>query len=195
MVKKRKSGALRFLIAIIIISIISFLIIDKGNFVLKLAYPVKYTTYVSTFSKANNIDPFLVLAVINSESGFDPNAVSPKNAIGLMQIRENTGDWVAKKLNLQDYSKDKLFSPETNIRIGCWFLSGLINEFDNNIELALASYNAGSGNVTKWIEDKRISKNNLIVNDIPFKETREYVKKVKKLQVVYRRLYENIFWW
>ncbi len=190
---RRKTNKLRFLIALVIIGIIILAIFDQGKMVLRFIYPVKYTSIVSTYSKANNLEPFVVLAVINAESGFDSNAISSKNAIGLMQIRENTGLWVANQINIDRFSKNELYNPETNIKIGCWYLSLLIKEFRNNSDLALAAYNAGSGNVNKWLKNGKLNYNHVYINKIPFKETREYVKKVKKLQSIYRKLYENIF--
>ena len=92
---------------------------------------------------------------------------------------------MAKKINLKDYSHDKIFDPEININIGCWYINNLRAQFNDNYDLALCAYNAGSGNVSKWLLDNRYSSDNKKLFYIPFPETRNYVKRVMLYKKVY----------
>lgn len=155
-------------------------------------YPLKYLETVKAYSDTYGLDPLLVMSVIRVESMFRPEAVSSKNARGLMQITARTGKWAAEKLKFKDYTDEKLFDPDTNIHIGCWYLAFLYREFGDT-DLALAAYNAGSGNVSQWLSDGRYSKTGETLNSIPFRETERYLKKVKKSFRIYKTLYENEF--
>ena len=162
------------------------------DYVPKLLYPARYTDMIGRYSREYELDPYLVLAMMKVESDFRPGAVSPKNARGLMQISEKTGRWGAEKLHLDNYTNDSLFEPETNISIGCWYLSVLFEEFGET-DLVLAAYNGGSGNVAKWLGDSSLSSDGKSLDRIPFKETEQYLKKVKSNYKVYKKLYENVF--
>lgn len=155
-------------------------------------YPLMYRELIEKYSDQYDLDPYLVLAVIKVESSFRSDAVSPRDARGLMQITGKTGEWIAGKLKISNYSKDMLFEPETNIRIGCWYLSTLYQEF-GELELMLAAYNAGSGNVSQWLKNNKYSKNGKSLDKIPFKETEKYLVKVKKSHAIYKKLYESKF--
>jgi soluble lytic murein transglycosylase len=106
-----------------------------------------------------------------------------------MQIMDSTGEWAAEKIKIKDFESSMLLKPEANIRIGCWYISKLINQYDQNVELALSAYNAGSGNVAKWLNDTDISSNGKTLDRIPFKETEDYVKKIKRYNYIYKKLY------
>jgi len=175
------------LVSILFISIL--FLINNSTTMMRMAYPVKYKETVELYSKKYGVDPNLVYAIIKAESNFSTNAVSKKQAVGLMQITRTTGAWGARTLKLDNYSYDSLFNPETNIMIGCWYLSTLMGEFDNDIQLVLTAYNAGSGNVNQWLEDKRYSGDGGSLTDIPFGETHKYVKKVNEYYGVYKKLY------
>lgn len=163
-------------------------------------YPIVYKDIVNKYSEEYELDPFLVLSVIKRESSFDEKAISKKDAKGLMQISDKTGQWAAESLNIENYSNDSLYDPETNIRIGSWYLNKLIKQF-GDIELALTAYNAGSGNVQSWLKDKNYSDDGKSLVYIPFNETREYISKVQKSYEIYSIIYwhpyfleeENVF--
>lgn len=180
-----------------ILIILSFLIlfvliaINSSSYVLKYLYPIKYSEYVEKYSSEYKLDKNLVYSVIKAESGFDPKAVSASDAIGLMQILESTGKWAAEKIKIKDFESSMLLEPKTNIQIGCWYLAKLLNQYDQNIDLALAAYNAGSGNVSKWLKDTGFSKDGKTLDNIPFEETREYVNKINKYKKVYKKLYDK----
>lgn len=161
------------------------------HYFLKMFYPLKYKDEIMYYSKQYNVDPYLVFSVVKSESGFNPNAVSSKNAIGLMQVLPDTASWVSKNIGIKGYSDKLLFNPDYNIQIGTWYLSYLLRQFDNNIQLAVAAYNGGSGNVTSWLKDKRFSKNGNELHNVPFPETDKYIKKVLNNYRMYKMLYEN----
>lgn len=181
----------KIIICLLLASIIAATAFSAVKLV-KYMYPLVYREFIEKYSDEYDLDPYLVLAVIKVESSFRPDAVSPRDARGLMQITGKTGEWIAGKLQMTDYSKEKLFDPETNIRIGCWYLSALYREF-GELELMLAAYNAGSGNVSQWLKSSKYSQNGNSLDKIPFKETEQYLVKVKKSQAIYKKLYENEF--
>lgn len=156
-------------------------------------YPLSYQMLIKKYSDEFNVDPYLIAAIINVESKYDKNAISKKDARGLMQISPITGKWASEELNIDDFDVEDLFDPELNIMIGCWYLSILSQEFDNNLPLMLAAYNAGSGNVVKWLQDEKYSDDGESLKDIPFAETKDYVKKVQRNISIYRVLYEDEF--
>lgn len=156
-------------------------------------YPLSYQTLIKKYSEKYDVDPYLVAAIINVESKFDKNAVSNKNARGLMQIAPITGKWASEELNIDDFDVEDLFDPELNIMIGSWYLNVLSQEFDNNLQLILAAYNAGSGNVVRWLQNKMYSEDGKSLMIIPFNETKDFVKKVQKNISIYKILYEDEF--
>ncbi len=147
-------------------------------------FPLKYLDIIVAKSDKYALEPSLVCAVIRTESRFEYDAVSRKSAKGLMQIMEQTAYWAANEIGMENFSYDRIFDPEINIEIGCWYLNNLINQFGSK-ELALAAYNAGSGNLSKWINDPEYFIDNNNLNDIPFEETRNYLKKVAFFQNIY----------
>lgn len=159
--------------------------------VAKKVYPFKYSEYIYEYSKEYDLDPYLVAAVIKTESNFKPNAKSIKDAYGLMQITPETAQWAAEKMNIEDFSIDMLNQPKFNIRMGCWYIHDLKKEFKNNMDLVLAAYNGGRGNVQKWLKDFEHSKDGENLHYIPFKETDKYVKKVKVNYNIYKFLYRK----
>ena len=158
--------------------------------VLPRVLPLKYQDLVAVYAAEHGLQRSLVNAVIFCESHFEPNAVSYADAKGLMQVTEETGWWAAQQMGLSMDTLD-LADPETNIHIGCWYLEWLMDEFDGVTETALAGYNAGHGNVTKWLADEEMSIDGITLDEIPFEETKTYVKKVKLVQELYRYIYRQ----
>jgi soluble lytic murein transglycosylase len=189
--KKKSKGKFKFLIVIILLLFVVLFGIKATDYVLKYLYPTTYSEYVEKYAAEYNLDKNLVYSVIKAESGFDPKAISPRDAKGLMQIVDNTGKWAAEKIEINDFDSSMLLEPQTNIRIGCWYISRLLNQYDQNIELALAAYNAGSGNVSKWLKDGSISSNGKTLDRIPFEETRNYIDKINKYKKMYKKLYDK----
>lgn len=168
-----------------------FLIVIIGLGLLTTNYPIGYKTMIVEYSKEYNLDPYLVASIINVESKYDKDALSQKDARGLMQISPSTGKWASEVLGIENYSEDILFDPETNIRIGTWYLSTLFKEFNNNLDSVLAAYNAGSGNVNKWLNDENYSRDKTSLAIIPFQETKDYLVRVKKNYKVYSTVYKK----
>lgn len=184
---RRRRIVSRLLSRIIIFVIILIIALSAVAFL----FPLDYVEYISKYAKEYDIDPLLVSAIINVESKYKKDAVSPKDARGLMQIGPTTGKWAGEELNIENYNENMLFIPETNIRIGVWYLSKLESEFGDNLDLILAAYNAGSGNVQKWRLDSLYSKDGINLDNIPFKETAEYLVKVKSNLKIYNLVYNN----
>lgn len=180
---------LKVLIAIlVIVSIVAILVINNKS-ILKNFYIVKYSEYVEKYSKEYNVDKYLIYATIKAESNFNKNAQSKKGAKGLMQLLDSTGQEIANGLNIT-FNNDDLFDANINIMLGTKYLSKLMQKY-NNIELALAAYNAGSGNVDNWINTNKIKSDGSDVENIPFKETNYYVRKILKDYRIYKQLYEQ----
>jgi soluble lytic murein transglycosylase len=175
---------------ILIFLIILILDISKIS---KILFPLYYSEYIYKYSVKYNLSPYLVAAVIKTESNYNPKAHSGKNAFGLMQITASTGEWSAKEMKLNNYETEKLLDPEFNINMGCWYIDNLKKEFNSNIDLVLAAYNGGRGNVEKWLMDSAHSKDGKNLHYIPFKETDKYIKKVKVDYNIYKFLYKDTF--
>lgn len=188
--KKKTRKRLRFIIIFALFLALIVLVLENTA---HLLFPLKYREYIVEYSEKYNLDPYLILAVIKTESNFEPDAVSHKNARGLMQITIKTGEWGAGKLKLDNYTPDSLFEPESNIAIGCWYLNELSKQFDGNVQLILAAYNGGSGNVSEWLKNKIYSNSGKKLDKIPFKETEQYIIKVQKNRQIYKKLYEKLF--
>ncbi len=135
---------------------------------------------IEQYGTEYKVDPLLITAVMKVESNFDPNAKSKKGAIGLMQIMPSTAKELSEKyLNMKDFNEDKLYDPQYNIMIGVFYIKILSDMFNNNINLVLASYNAGLGNVQKWHKENPIIEYDSY--EMPFKETKNYVSKIDKM--------------
>lgn len=185
-INKRLSCVITIFIVIVAI-IIGY---QSFRWIVKVAYPLHYFDTVEEYAERYELDPYLVLSIMKNESKFNPEAVSKKEARGLMQIAPITGEWASEKLNIEGYSSEMLFSPELNIQIGCWYLSMLNNQFNNELELIIAAYNAGSGNVSKWLNNSEFSSDGQSLDYIPFGETRIYLQKVLRDYERYKRIYE-----
>src|SRR5699024_8267655 len=172
-----------------LLSIVVLIII--GSVIFTSLYPLAYTESIDEYSKEYNVDQFLIFALINVESKYDKKAISQKEAKGLMQIGTETGEWASQELNIENYNPYILFDPDTNIQIGTWYLNKLISEFGNDADLVLAAYNAGSGNVQKWIKDEKYSHNGKELHNIPFEETENYLESVKSNYKIYKLVYKN----
>lgn len=149
----------------------------------------EHKAFVEKYARENGLEESLVYAVMFVESRFDENAVSIKEAKGLMQISATTGKWGSEILGIKDFEYKDLFDPETNIKIGCWYLSVLKKQYNNNQNTVIAAYNAGSGNVSKWLKDENYSKDGINLDKIPFGETEKYVVKVNIVKWIYEFIY------
>jgi soluble lytic murein transglycosylase len=155
----------------------------------QIAYPRPYLDIVQREAARSGVEPALVYAVMREESAFDPEAVSPANAYGLMQLIVPTARIAAKSLNLP-FGPQALKKPRVNVALGCRELGRLAALFDSNPLLAIPAYNAGPGNAARWMRERPSLDFDLWVERIPFNETRRYVKRVLSSRAVYAFLYE-----
>ena len=179
------------IVGIIVLMIIVFLVVFKDK-ILKIIYPKTYKEIVSVYADKYNVDENIIFSVIKAESNFENNAVSHKDALGLMQIMEETAKDVATKYDINidlNNTEQEILNVQNNINIGTKYLSVLIEKYQN-IELAVAAYNAGTGTVDKWIEKGTIKEDGSDIENIPYKETNNYVRKILRNYNVYEELYK-----
>ncbi|HEX9500453.1 MAG TPA: lytic transglycosylase domain-containing protein, partial [Thermoanaerobaculia bacterium] len=151
---------------------------------LRMYYPMKYKDAIISNAQKNNLDPFLVMGLIHQESYFNPLARSPVGATGLMQLMPPTAKELARRL----HSSANIEDPIVNIRLGTVYFRQLVNMFGGVTQLAVASYNAGMGNVMRWRRGAPHKPLDEFLESMPFPETRNYVKRVTMLSASYRRL-------
>ena len=155
----------------------------------RLWYPLRYEEPIRTEAGRNALDPALVAAVIDTESGFTPDSRSDEGAVGLMQLLPETARFVASLPNRPSPSPEALETPEVNIAYGTRYLRYLLDRH-GSLDLALAAYNAGETNVGRWIDEAEARGDALDVpDDIPFPETRSFVARVEEAVPIYRRAY------
>ena len=142
----------------------------------EMLYPAEYSSLIDRESRRYRIDPYWVMSLIRQESLFNPRALSSANAHGLMQLLPSTARLVSRQMKLRRTGPAGLFEPELNIRLGMRHFSDLLKLFDGQMEMALASYNAGVDRVTAWMSEGGYSDNAEFVETIPFSETRDYVR-------------------
>lgn len=151
-------------------------------------FPKPYWTDLKRFSSDNALDPYLVASLIRQESEFNPNAVSRKDAVGLMQLLPKVGKGVAKQEKLKHFSAQQLFTPAVNMQLGTKYFRTMVDKF-GAFEYALAAYNAGSDRVQDWMGQGKYRDVPEFVESIPFTETREYVQAIVRNANVYKQLY------
>lgn len=176
---------------LIILILIVFLIVFKDK-IQRIFYPKSYEEFVSMYSDEYGVDENLVFAVIKAESNFQEDAVSHKDALGLMQIMKETAEDVARKYNIEidfNNSEREILNVQNNIKIGTKYLAVLLEKY-KNIEVAVAAYNAGIGTVDNWIEKGIIKSDGSDIENIPYKETNNYVRKILRNYKIYQDLYK-----
>ena len=183
---------MRFLVVLLIIAIAitSIWALDIANDKLdESAHPLEYSEYVTKYSKEYGVPEHVIYAMIKVESNFDPFAVSKADARGLMQMMPDTFKWLTDSGHFNEHLPvEAMFIPEVSIKYGSYYLSYLYGKF-KNWNTALAAYNAGEGNVAKWLKDAQYSDGNGTLTYIPFRETRHYVTKVETEADNYSGLY------
>lgn len=162
-----------------------FYVLDLKTLLMKKAYPQTYSEYVNNYATKYNVDPLLIFAIIKAESNFKIDAKSHNGAKGLMQLMESTALEVSKE------KKVNLYDAETNIKLGTYYFSQLLKKYDYQVGIALAAYNAGMGNVNTWIERGTIKEDGSNLENIPYKETNMYVRKILNTYETYKELYKK----
>lgn len=150
-------------------------IVEKYN---QIVYTKEYEDLVEKYSEEYGVDKNLIYAVIKTESGFNPEAISEVGARGLMQLTEETFDWVSMKMGITgQYKFEDLHEPELGIKYGTYLLSYLIDEF-NTYQEVLSAYHAGRGIVNTWLDNQNYSQDGKTLDVIPYSDTAHYVDKV-----------------
>jgi len=149
---------------------------------------LKYEDHILASAREFEVDPFLIAAVIKVESNYRQGAISPKGAVGLMQLLPDTARQVAGLLRMQDYTPEALSDPKVNIRLGSAYMRLLLTEFGDDRIMALAAYNGGLGRAREWWR-QGILKPGGGLSQIPFAETRSFVERVLKTTGTYQALY------
>ncbi|MEO1005355.1 MAG: transglycosylase SLT domain-containing protein [Cyanobacteria bacterium J06638_38] len=149
-------------------------------------FPFPYQSQILKYAQQEQINPLLVISVMRKESTFNPTIDSTVGAVGLMQIVPPTAQWVAGQIQLPNYS---LTNPEDNIKIGTWYLRHNHHRYQDDSLFAVASYNAGTGNVNAWLNRYDLNDRDRFVEQIPFAETKDYVEGVFGNYWNYLRLY------
>lgn len=178
------------LIIVLIFGLVSLAFAFAPSLLFKSMYPLRYEDEITASAATHGVDPYLVAAVIRSESSWDPEASSHQGARGLMQLMPETAqDMVAKGLvDGKRYSYENLEDPTVNIEYGCAYLSYLLTYFNGATDRAIAAYNAGMGNVDGWAKQDK-----LLHNAITFPETQAYLVRVNMAKVRYQELYPQAF--
>lgn len=158
--------------------------------ILKVIFPVDFWPLLQKYSKERNLDPYLVAALVAQESNFDPAVVSHANAYGLMQILPSTGRTYARRLRVRPFSTRRLTEPEVNVRLGTQIFADEIRKY-GGVHFALAAYNAGGSRVLAWQREKPGLPQDEFIDDIPFPETQNYVKRILGTAEDYRYLYSS----
>ena len=182
-------GFFRAVTALILIAVAVISLCFGYGFLTKALYPMKYESVVNKASDAYNVEKALIYSVIRTESGFRENAVSRADAIGLMQLVPETFLWLQdENQSLPKATVEELKTPDVNITYGTFYLSYLLQKYESK-STAIAAYNAGPGNVNKWLDNPEYSKDGVTLQKIPYEETRNYVSKVIAGEEMYNKLY------
>jgi soluble lytic murein transglycosylase len=182
-----------FLKKMLLILLLGFICVClfTSSWFLQKFYPYPHQKLIKENCLKYEVDPYFVLAIMKTESRFYSSAYSRAGAMGLMQIMPETGKWIAQQMGWEDFAEVKLFEPQYNIPMGIWYLAYLAEKFDNNIVKVVVAYNAGSNRVNKWLKEGLWSGELQDLAQIPYQETRKYVKRVFFNYQVYQDIYQK----
>ncbi len=188
MKRGRRSLIAKLVVAAAIIAAAAFFALPHIE---RVYYHLEYRDYIQQAADRYQVNPYFIAAMAKCESDFDAQAVSSAGAVGVMQMMPQTASEVAE-LGLVDssaYSPDNLTDPETNINYGTAYLRYLVERY-HEMNPAIAAYNAGMGNVDKWLDE-----NDDIRASVGFSETEKYIASVNRAKAMYEKLYPNAFDW
>jgi soluble lytic murein transglycosylase len=186
-VRRRRSMLVFALVGLVALALVLALPLFRKA-VNEFTLPLTNADVIRQQAADKHLDPALIAGVIYAESKFDPRP-SAAGAQGLMQILPQTAEFLARKSGATTFHVSDLSSPQVNIAYGSYYLRYLLDHYHGSIVLALAAYNGGQANVDRWAADARAAGRRLTINDIPFPETRDYVRRVLGAQRDYRRTY------
>lgn len=189
--KRKKDGSLWILLGALLC--IAVLVLLPGvNRMQQAAYPQKYSDYVTYYADKYQIDPMILYAVIRTESGFDPQAQSGVDARGLMQITEETFDWIKTKIAPDEALVfEDLYQPETNIRFGSFYFTSCLQRYNGDLPTAAAAYHSGWGTVDRLLKDSKYSDNGQTLQVFPYTQMERYVEKITNSYSNYQEIYKE----
>lgn len=155
------------------------------------AYPRAFPEWVQRYAAKEKLNPYLLWALMTVESAYNPDSVSYADARGLLQVIPKTGNKVAADIGDNEFGQYDLLDPETSIRHGAWYFAHLVRKFEGQEPLAIASYNGGPHNVSRWLVHKHDEPLDEFVEEIPFDQARRYTKKVLRFLALFLRIYEG----
>ncbi|MFR8665710.1 MAG: lytic transglycosylase domain-containing protein [Ruthenibacterium sp.] len=186
---KRRKRFLLFALLAVCICVFLFFARVGGN-IWRAVYPRTYRTYVEYYADKYGLEYAQVYAIIKTESGFKPNALSAVGARGLMQITEETFDWIKTKIAPgEPVTFDDLYDPEVNIRFGTYYLHYCMERYAGDLATASAAYHSGQGLVDRLLEDARYSDDGVTLHTFPYEQMNLYVHKVERNYKRYQELY------
>jgi len=196
-IAKRTGFRKKRVYALLLLLVLSVLYFDRG-LLGKLMYPIRFETDIVKHAETYEVDPYLIASIIRVESNYRLDKRSPKGAIGLMQLMPPTAEWIAKQEGDED-ALDRLDEADANIRFGAWYIRSLRLQFvpegtakSDEIARIAAAYNAGPGNVERWLTEGAWSGTFADLGQIPFGETRHYVHRVHYYYQKYAETYPEL---
>ena len=178
----------KFLIWVVVICALCFGVKNGYQKLQKYIYPLEYKETIMKYSEEYNLDSKLVFAIVKCESGFDETAVSSIGAKGLMQLTDETFEWVCSKYKDNEDDSSYLFEGEKNIQAGCRLLRLLYDDFGDT-KTVICAYHAGRNITYKWLSNSEYSADGKTLKKIPYADTSEYVSKVLKTIDKYEEIY------
>jgi soluble lytic murein transglycosylase len=176
--------------AVFLIAFIIFMFLSS-SMVSRILYPIQYEEDIRLNSEKYGLDPFLIAAIIRVESNFKVDIESKKGAFGLMQLMPDTSEWIVEMGRFSPSHKENLHDPAVSIQLGTWYLNYLHKQYKGNMVAVIAGYNAGQGNVNRWLQTKEWDGSLENANTIPFGETRHYIQRVLYYYNKYYKLYSE----
>jgi len=189
---KRKPKKIRRRFVLLLLLIVVGLLFVQSEWLGRTIYPIYYQDEIKEYAARYQLDPLLVASIIRVESNFKPDAVSPKGALGMMQVMPDTAQWILKNEDMGQHTVDDVIrDPKVGIQVGTWYLQSLLKQFDGRLALSLAAYNAGPGKVKQWVANNVWDGSEEHLSDIPFGETRRYVQRVFYFYNKYKQVHRD----
>ena len=187
--KRSRAGLLLWLLGAVVVVLGVRFSTDRYY---RMAYPVQYQEMVERYCAEFSVEPALCYAVIRTESSFDPTATSSIGARGLMQLTEETFDWIKLKIApSEDLTFDDLYDPETNIRFGTYFVSYCLLRYHDDLATAAAAYHSGWGTVDNLLAQAEYSSDGETLDHYPYPQMRLYVRKITNSYQRYQDIYNE----
>lgn len=190
----RRQKLLRTLLAVLVVLALAGTLLFTAfrRQVDAMEYPCRYSEYVEYYAGKYNIDPLILYSFIRTESNFNPNAQSNVGARGLMQITEETFDWIKSKIApTEPLTFDDLYDPETNIRFGTYFVSYCLLRYQQDLATAAAAYHSGWGTVDDLLAQSEYSADGKTLDHYPYPQMRQYVRKITHSYQRYQEIYNQ----